>query len=1408
MSDKLAVIQGQETIDELKKIEMEGRKVVTMFKDMVKQANLINRSLNTGRLREFNSALQELNRTTQQHTSLEQQLASALERTARLELQQARLATEQARARTELARAITEESRSRQQSAREAAAEERQNRNGSGAYRQLIRDRNEARTRARDYGAEMVLLNRRLRDGTITQQEYRRQLAELSRNFNTTSREAVQLDRDVRRLNQSTSGGNRTGALQGRVTDILKAFGVANIIDNVASSFYRLGRAYYDTSLKLETLRMSQKSIFKTNEEVGRQNEFLTGIAQKYGIELISLSQAYNQFSASAQGTTLEGEKSQIIFDAVSKSSAMLGVTTEDTNGILRALGQMMSKGKVQAEELRGQLGDRMAGAFRLFADGMGVSTAELDQMLKKGEVLAEDVLPKFATQLNKKYKLGIGEDVETSQASLTRLTNAWTIFVDNVEQRSSTVGSSISSITNVITGLLKEMTPSSFITDIQKQQVEFNKLGILLRQNFGDTKKRKELIDQMISVNPFWLDGLDKEKVTLEEINERLMLTNQQYLQKIILQKSQDELNELLDEQAERIRIIAQAYAENAVAINNLTPAQYKIMQSLVDGKITIDEAQAAIRKLGGNYLEVTDVFNRMNIAVNTNTITSKGYIGTTKTLNEQAKGLTDQYNGQIKVLNQIIKSNGNLLGINTTMMNSNYMLGGSYDYLRQKQDLAAIKQNQDYQKSIKAARELKIAYAEFNGFFFDANTAKNTGKKVGEWDLIDNKLVKRKPQGLPDKPEKPKAASLTAAQKDFVMEAQGVRDNEIASIKERRLNLKIDEEKYWKEYEAIIVKYSEKISNYLKGSNAKEKQVQGAARRKGVEAQEQANKEVYDFRTKRLEENFKKESNIFERQTKNLEQNQTVTDLERLTQQIAIDSKSLEQTTKYYDAQIALAGKSAQSVIEWERKRDEEIGKIEDERLKRLNSIPEAFVTDIENQAAITQSKVDSNFEDQKSLILKDKALNAEQRAYKLSQLEKNIQIEKNNQEIKRLDLLKAQILAQQLIRTMKGQSVQLSPDEEKALKEYEATIKGLENQNKGLGSEKSSEVAPEWLKTKDILVKGFQDMGLGNFASAIGDQFDDLYKKIVDGSISAKDAAILAASAIADSLSSMVNRQKENTIAALDEQLKYSQETAEQETEFINGRLEQLNSLDSLTKEQMDERAKLEDEARVVKEQQQQREKMIETQKAKAEQKAAAQQALINGALAATMTLAQMGFIAGAIPAALALAFGIAQSVAIMSKDPTPKYFKGRKGGKAENAWTQEQGAEIITDKNDNIKTLGSGSGPKMTWLDAGDKVYTASESRRIMKTLGSDAKIGRRLVKSTIKQSLQTPIVNVTVNQSQSNENKKLESAVRKALKDYAPTTIRKENGKIIKDKPGYVSKVVGTYDLKTGEETWI
>ena len=151
----------------------------------------------------------------------------------------------------------------------------------------------------------------------------------------------------------------------------------------------------------------------------------------------MTTTNAYKNYYASAKTAIEEGrlsfEEMQTIFEKISKSSSMLGLSVEQQEGAFLAISQMMSKGTVQSEELRGQLGERLPGAFEVMAKALGVTTMQLGDMLKKGEVLAADVLPRFAVA----YEKAIGADqvnrVETLAAAQNRASNKWTEFVENL---------------------------------------------------------------------------------------------------------------------------------------------------------------------------------------------------------------------------------------------------------------------------------------------------------------------------------------------------------------------------------------------------------------------------------------------------------------------------------------------------------------------------------------------------------------------------------------------------------------------------------------------------------------------------------------------------------------------------------------------------------------------------------------------------------------------------------------------------------------------------------------------------------------------------------------------------------------------------------------------------------------
>lgn len=77
----------------------------------------------------------------------------------------------------------------------------------------------------------------------------------------------------------------------------------------------------------------------------------------------------------------------------------------------------------------------------------------------------------------------------------------------------------------------------------------------------------------------------------------------------------------------------------------------------------------------------------------------------------------------------------------------------------------------------------------------------------------------------------------------------------------------------------------------------------------------------------------------------------------------------------------------------------------------------------------------------------------------------------------------------------------------------------------------------------------------------------------------------------------------------------------------------------------------------------------------------------------------------------------AMGLAQIGMVAAQKP-PEYWKGTDNAEAGLAWTQENGTELVLDKNNRIKSFGSDSGAQLTMMEKGDKVKTASETQKIM------------------------------------------------------------------------------------------
>jgi lambda family phage tail tape measure protein len=188
-------------------------------------------------------------------------------------------------------------------------------------------------------------------------------------------------------------------------------------------------KSIFDVGKEVDMLKISYKAIFGTMEKAADEFKYVKQVSDEMGQNFYVIAKQFKSLSAASKGTTLEGKGVHDIFRAITKASASLGLTAYETEGALYAVQQMISKATVQSEELRGQLGERLPGAFRMAAEAMGLTMPQLSKQLELGNIMAEDLLPKLARVLEDTYSGEVSEAVEASN----KLSEAWKTLRYNI---------------------------------------------------------------------------------------------------------------------------------------------------------------------------------------------------------------------------------------------------------------------------------------------------------------------------------------------------------------------------------------------------------------------------------------------------------------------------------------------------------------------------------------------------------------------------------------------------------------------------------------------------------------------------------------------------------------------------------------------------------------------------------------------------------------------------------------------------------------------------------------------------------------------------------------------------------------------------------------------------------------
>lgn len=1134
--------------------------------------------------------------------------------------------------------------------------------------------------------AERTIAKNKLRDLIASEQASNAEIRKAQREFDVLDQRVRKAERAVNDFSKSV--GNYKTALSG-VSNLMGAFGIAtglylavDVVKNI-----------YETTKALQSMDLALKMVSGSDLEFAKNKKFVSEAAEKWGLEIKSLTQTYNQFYTASKGL-LSDQSIKTTFEGIAKAGSVMGLSLENQQAAFYAIDQMMSKGTVTAEELKKQLGNAMPGAIKAAAmaymelhpaiKNIQEAEKELYADMKKGAIDSATYVPLIAKNFQVLYGIEALDSVHTMQAAQNKLLNSWTRWVGGL----SSGGSGLKLIVSTMEFLAKHL---GTVTSV----LSFSIAG--------------------------WLAY--KTAVMLANVQARLLL----------LTTAQSTTATATQTTVTGFQTSAQI--ANATATNVATTAWQRFNVALkanVLGLIVI--ALTAVLYLFDKFsktaIELNDELKQVNstFIVNREIVTAanielKNAIGEYENLTKKAKALggetklTTEEQKKLKDVTALLAKEmpnavtaldkyGNALKLNTVLLK---------EYLKNKEKIAeverleAVSAEKENIKRLEHDVNLKKSRLNDYGRFLSAEeAAKSLGyaKDEKKLSISENELIlaKARLRSLQDTTQAQKdATQATEADTEEVIQNVAWYDEKIKKLKE---SIDLLTDKTGKEGKDLQKKIAD-----LQAIRDKIAGEEGKGRGKKAESSQQINiqdkllKEEFDMAIRMLEVARKFQEEIFNDEEKTYAErlaareiySKTTLDLidAQNNREIRIEKDKAEQLLKnqteardkdlksnatnvkngFADKRIEIENRYAENVKTINYNLAQALYKIDLDYLGKNHDLQEqdfAFFEKIQKEKQrLTKETANIYFEMAQERRLKD--ANDESRS--LTQRQASFESWK--------DMAEAQLFFDEAL--AKSNSNQ-SPE---ALAKITAEFDKLRNSIKETLSplQKFAKETKGWLE-------GFTSSFIANaglsqtFKFFEDDFFTNIDKAFTDGLISKEEKFAAYFNAIAEMGQEAYNFLSQMSQANFEDQKQKLQ--AERDTAL-------LYAGDSAT-------GRAEIERQYQKEQ-----KRINKQEAKAKKEMAKFNIFIDTAQAIVAFLAK-GNIGASIAAGVIGAFELA---AVSAKD-TPQYWRGTDNAKEGLAWTQEKGREVILDNRRRLKSIGSDSGATLTKMSAGDKVLTAEQS----------------------------------------------------------------------------------------------
>jgi len=187
-------------------------------------------------------------------------------------------------------------------------------------------------------------------------------------------------------INKVTPGFSSFFSTLSRIATVQAGF-IA--LTSALSAIGGIVNSYVSRTKQIEAFGLALKNVGLTQAETSAAFKEATAIATRLGAPVQQVEKSYQRMVPALRAVGADSKKTSKFIESITARTQTLGLSTEESGRLFEAFAQVLSKGKLQAEELNQQISE-LDGAFRTqLADAIGVNVEALTKLVEAGKITA-----------------------------------------------------------------------------------------------------------------------------------------------------------------------------------------------------------------------------------------------------------------------------------------------------------------------------------------------------------------------------------------------------------------------------------------------------------------------------------------------------------------------------------------------------------------------------------------------------------------------------------------------------------------------------------------------------------------------------------------------------------------------------------------------------------------------------------------------------------------------------------------------------------------------------------------------------------------------------------------------------------------------------------------------------------